>query len=153
MQSCCLFLPIIRKSFKFLKTCPYDFHNNLHSHSKPQGTPVCQKTSRSYGWDVKNIAKISPNWPKNSFSICSKTVHTIQKKFSTHQSRIVWFYNLSHSHMCNGIKIVWLGCEKLSKLAQKWSKYSHFSFFSKSVQTIRTKLCTVPLRHIMVVCV
>ena len=31
--------------------------------------------------------------------------------------------------MCKGIEIVWLGCEKQPKLAQKWPKNSHFSTF------------------------
>ena len=39
------------------------------------------------------------------------------------------FYTISESYMCNGIKIVWLGCEKQPKLAQKWPKNSHFSTF------------------------
>ena len=48
------------ENFKFLKNCPYDCHEILHSHSTPKGAPVCAKTSKSYGWDVRNIAKISP---------------------------------------------------------------------------------------------
>ena len=44
--------------------------------------------SKSYGWDVRNIAKISPKMAKKQsffdfFSIFSKTVHTIRTKFST----------------------------------------------------------------------
>ena len=31
--------------------------------------------------------------------------------------------------MCKGIKIVWLGCWKQPKLAQKWPKNCHFSTF------------------------
>ena len=123
--------------------------------------------SKSYGWDVRNIAKISPKWPKNSdvstFSIFSKTVHTIRTNFSTpyygplcaislnsygwdvrniaknspkmakkqsffdffqfsqklskrfERNFLQPFYTILESYMCNGIEIVWLGCEKPSQ--------------------------------------
>ena len=58
------------ENFKFLKNCPYDFHKILHSHSTPEGASACAKASKSYGWDVRNIAKISPKMAKKSdFSI------------------------------------------------------------------------------------
>ena len=67
MQSCCFFCFFFSRpfheNFKFLKNCPYDFHEILHSQSTPKGAPACAKASKSYGWDVRNIAKISP---KNS---------------------------------------------------------------------------------------
>ena len=53
-----------RENFKFLKNCPYDFHEILHSHSTPKAAPACAKASKSYGWDVRNIAKISPKMAK-----------------------------------------------------------------------------------------
>ena len=37
------------ENFKFLKNCPYDFHEILHSHSTPKGAPACAKASKSYG--------------------------------------------------------------------------------------------------------
>ena len=52
------------ENFKFLKNCPYDIHEILHSHSTPKGAPACAKASKSYGWDVRNIAKISPKMAK-----------------------------------------------------------------------------------------
>ena len=78
-------------NFKFLKNCPYDFHEILHSLSTPKGAPACSKASKSYDWNVRNMAKISPKMAKNSpktaifrlFSIFSKTVHTIRTKFCT----------------------------------------------------------------------
>ena len=100
--------------------------------------------------------KHSQNQPKNGqktaifrlFSIFSKTVRTIRTKFSTvtlHHIRVL---------MCNGIKIVWLGCEKHSqnypKNGQKTAIFRLFSIFSKTVQTIRTKFSTVILHHIRV---
>ena len=75
------------ENFKFLKNCPYDFHEILHSHSTPKRAPACAKASKSYGWDVRNIAKISPKMSKKNshfsiFSIFSQTVHTIRTKAS-----------------------------------------------------------------------
>ena len=115
MQSCCFFrsrkkfsttYAIVlfffsrpfHENFKFLKNCPYDFHEILHSHSTPKGTPACAKASKSYGWDVRNIAKISPKMAKKTaifrlFSIFSKTVHTIRTKFSAvilHHIRVLY---------------------------------------------------------------
>ena len=55
--------------------------------------------------------------------------------------------------MCYGIKIVRLGCEKQSKLAQNGQKttiFQLFSIFSKTVHTIRTKFSTVILHHFRV---
>ena len=71
---------------KFLKKCPYDFHKILSSHSTSKGAPVCGMASKSYVWNLRNVAKISPKMTKNShfltFSIYSKTVHTIRTEFS-----------------------------------------------------------------------
>ena len=55
--------------------------------------------------------------PFFDFSIFSKTVHTIRTNFF-----LQLFYIIIESYMCNGIKIVWLECEKQPKLAQKWPK-------------------------------
>ena len=69
--------------------------------------PVCAMESKSYGWDVRNIARINPKWPKPAifefFSIFSKPPHTIRTKFFTvilhhimvlcvqgHQSCMTW---------------------------------------------------------------
>ena len=65
MQSCCFFFSRpFHENFKFLKNCLYDFHEILHSHFTPKGAPACAKASKSYGWDVRNIAKISPKMAK-----------------------------------------------------------------------------------------
>ena len=102
MQSCGFFCYFFSRpfheNFKFLKNCSYDFHEILHSHSTPIGAPVCAKTSKSYGWDVRNIAKISPKMAKKQpffdfFSLFSKTVHTIRTKLSTvilHHIRVLY---------------------------------------------------------------
>ena len=94
----CFFLPTFHENIKFLKNCPYDFYKNLHSHSTPF---VCAKASKSYNWNVRNIAKVSPKMAKISqetanfrlFSIFSKTAHTIRTKFSTvilHHIRVLY---------------------------------------------------------------
>ena len=67
--------------FNFLKNCPYDLNEIFYSHSTPYYGPVCAISLNSYGWDVRNIAKISPKMAKKVifrfFSIFSKTVRTI----------------------------------------------------------------------------
>ena len=64
------------------------------------------------------------------------------------------FYTILESYMCNGIKIVWLGCEKHSQIkpknGQKTAIFRLFSLFSKTVHTIRTKFSTNILHHIRV---
>ena len=52
------------ENFKFLKNCPYDIHEILHSHSTHKGAPACAKASKWYGWDLRNIAKISTKMAK-----------------------------------------------------------------------------------------
>ena len=54
------------ENLKFLKNCRYDYYKILHSYSTPKGGPVCAMTSKSYEWDVRNIAKLDQKWPKNS---------------------------------------------------------------------------------------
>ena len=102
------------ENFKFLKNCPYDFHEILHSHSTPKGAPACAKASKSYGWDVRNIAKISPKVAKKQpffdfFRLSQKLSIRFERNF------LQLFYTILESYMCNGIKIVWLGCEKHSQ--------------------------------------
>ena len=52
--------------FKFLKNCPFDFHKIFHSHSTHKGAPACTKASKSYDWNVRNIAKINPKMARNN---------------------------------------------------------------------------------------
>ena len=73
--------------FDFLKNCPYDSNDIFYSHSTPYYGPLCAISLNSYGWDVRNIAKFSPKWPKKTvifrfFYIFSQTVHTIRTKAS-----------------------------------------------------------------------
>ena len=118
MQSCCFFLFFFSRpfheNFKFLENCPYDFHEILHSHSTPKGAPACAKASKSYGWDVRNIAKFSPKMAKKQpffdfFRFSQKLSIRFERNF------LQIFYTILESYVCNGIKIVWLGCEKHSQ--------------------------------------
>ena len=50
--------------FSNFSNCPYDFNKILHSHSTPEGAPVCAMASKLYDWDLRIKAKISPKLPK-----------------------------------------------------------------------------------------
>ena len=109
--------------------------------------------SKSYGWYVRNIAKISPKMAKKQpffdfFRFSQKLSIRFERNF------LQIFYSILESFMCNGIKIVWLVCEKHSqnypKNGQKTAIFRLFSIFSKTVHTIRTKFSTVILHHIRV---
>ena len=70
--------------------------------------------SKSYFWDVRNIAKISPKMAKKQpffdfFRFSQKLSIRFERNF------LQIFYTKLKSYMCNGIKIVWLGCEKHSQ--------------------------------------
>ena len=90
--------------------------------------------SKSYGWDVRNIAKISPKMAKKQpffdfFRFSQKLSIRFERNF------LQLFYSILESYMCNGIKIVWLGCEKYSqncpKIGQKQSFFDFFRFSQK----------------------
>ena len=107
--------------------------------------------SKSYGCDVRNIAKISPKMAKKQpffdfFRFSQKLSIRFERNF------LQLFYTILESYMCNGIKIVWLRCEKHSQNqpenGQKTAIFRLFSIFSKTVHTIRTKFSTVILHHI-----
>ena len=111
-----LFFPRpFHENSKFLKNCPYDFHEFLHSHFTPKGAPACAKTSNSYGWDVRNIAKISPKMAKKQpffdfFRFSQKLSIRFERNF------LKSFYIIIESYMCNFNKFVWLGCDKHSQI-------------------------------------
>ena len=73
--------------------------------------------------DVRNIAKINPKMAKKQpfldfFRISQKLSIRFERNF------LQSFYTILESYMCNGIKIVWLGCDKHSqkpKIAEKQS--------------------------------
>ena len=112
---CFFFSRPFHETFKFLKNCPYDFHEILHSHSTPKGAPACEKASKSYGLDVRNIAKISPKVAKKQpffdfFRFSQKLSIRYEQNF------LQSFYTILWSFMCNFIKFVLLGCEKHSQI-------------------------------------
>ena len=95
---------------------------------------------KSYGWDVRNIAKISPKMAKKQpffdfFRFSQKLSIRFERNF------LQIFYTILESYMCNGIKIVWLGCEKQPKLAQKWSKKGHFSTSENNLSRLLYRTC------------
>ena len=106
MQSCrffvffCFFFSrSFHENFEILKNCQYDFHKILESHSTPKGAPACSKASKSYDWNVRNTAKISPKTAIfRLFLIFAKT------KISTvilHDSRVL--YVKFHQNRVTGI--------------------------------------------------
>ena len=103
------------ENFKFLKNCPNDFYKISHSHSTPNGAHACAMASKSYDWVVRNIAKISPKMAEKQpffdfFRFSQKLSIRFERNF------LQLFYTILESYMCNGIKIVWLGCEKHSQI-------------------------------------
>ena len=139
MQSCCFFLFFFshpfHENFKFLKNCLYDFHEILHSHSTPKGAPACAKASKSYGWDVRNIAKISPKMAKKQpffdfFRFSQKLSIRFERNF------LQLFYTILESYMCNGIKIVWLGCVNIANISPKMTKKQPFFDFFRFSQKL-----------------
>ena len=116
MQSCCFFLfffspDLFMKISNCSKTVLYDFHEILHSHSSPKGAPACAMASKSYDWVVRNIAKISPKMAeKQPFFDFFRFSQKLSIRFKRNFLQL--FYIILESYMCNGIKIVRLGCEK-----------------------------------------
>ena len=98
MQWCCFFCFFFSRpfheNFKFLKNCPYNIHEILHSHFTPKGAPMWAKASISYDCNAKKtLPKLAQKGPKLAqkrlfppnfwlFSIFSKTVRTIRTKRS-----------------------------------------------------------------------
>ena len=127
------------EKFEFLKNCPNDFHKILHSHSTPKGAPSCSKALKSYDWNVRNMAKISPKMAKKqSFSIFFRFSQKLSIRFE--RNYLQSFYTILESYICNDIKVVWLGCGKHSqndpKNGQKTLIFRLFSTFSKTFHTI-----------------
>ena len=118
MQSCCFFVffspDLFMKKSNFSKTL-HTIFTKFCSHSTPKGAPACAKASKSYGWDVRNVAKISPKMAKKQpffdfFRFSQKLSIRFERNF------LQSFYTILWSFMCNFIKFVWLGCEKHSQI-------------------------------------
>ena len=101
---CFFFSRPFNENFKFLKNCPYDFHKMLHSHFTPKGAPACAKVSKSYDWDVKNIAKTSPKMAKNSHF--STFFDFLKNPIRFERNFLETFYDIIWSDMCNFDKFV-----------------------------------------------
>ena len=115
MQSGCFFSPdLFMKISNFSKTVHTIFTKLCTVILHPKGPLSCAKASKSYDWDVRNIAKINPKMAKkqpflNFFRFSQKLSERFKRNF------LQVFYIILESYMCNGIKIVWLGCEKQSQ--------------------------------------
>ena len=94
------------ENFKFLKNCPYDFHKILHSRSTPKrAPPACTMTSKSYDWDVRNIAKINPKMAeKQPIFDFFRFSQKLSERFE--RNVLQSFYTILESYVWNGIKIV-----------------------------------------------
>ena len=108
------FSPDLPWKFQISQNCAYDFHEILHSHSTPEGAPACAMASKSYDWNVRNIARISPKTAKKQrffdfFRFSQKLSIWFERNF------VQSFYTILESYMCNGIKIVCLGFEQVRR--------------------------------------
>ena len=104
----------------------------MHSHSTPKGAPACAKASKSYDWNVRNIAKISPKMAKIRPKTAIFRLLRFSQKLSIRFERnfLQSSYTILESYMCNDIKIVWLVCEKHSQNQPKnGQKAVIFRFF------------------------
>ena len=62
------FLPTFQWKFQFTQKLSRRFSKNVHSHFTPRVTLACAMASKSYDWNVRNIAKVSPKMSqKQSF--------------------------------------------------------------------------------------
>ena len=129
MQSCRFFSPdLFMKISKFSKTV----HTIFIKSCTVILPPACAKASKSYDWNVRNIAKINPKMAKISpiqpfidfFQFSQKLSIRVKRNFAELLYTILW------SFVCNFIKFVWLRCEKHSQNSPKnCQKQSFFDFF------------------------
>ena len=119
MQSCCfLFSRPFHENFKFLKNCPSDFHEILHSHSTLKGAPAFAKASKSYGWDVRNIAKIGPKIGQKTviFQFSQKLSVSCERNFLQSFYTIIWSFMSNFNNFNAG------ECEKYSQNLPKMAR-------------------------------
>ena len=79
--------------FDFLKNCSYDSNEFFYSHSTSYYGPLSAISLNSYGWDVRNIAKVSPKMAKKTviFQFSQKLSRRF-KQNSVILYTIVWSY-------------------------------------------------------------
>ena len=110
--------------------------------------------SKSYGWDVRNIAKISPKLAKKQpFSDFFRFSQKLSIKFERNFVQLL--YTIFESYLCNGMVSKSYGwdvrhSQNYSKNSKKTAIFILFSIFSETVHKIRTKFSTVILHHIRV---
>ena len=124
--------------FRFSLT-DHSIRTNISSHSTPYLSPICAMASKSYGWDVRNIAKINPKMAKNQpfsffFDFRENCPYDSNEIFYSH-------FTPYYGPLC-AILLNLYGWDvrNIAKFSPKMAKKnSHFSIFSKTVHTIRTK--------------
>ena len=108
--------------FEFLKSSPYDSNETFYSHSTPNYGFICAISSKSYGWDVRNIAEISPKMAKKQSFFDFFRFLGVGKNFRLLMQSCCFFF-------------VFFSPDLFMKISN----------FSKTVHTIFTKFCTVIL--------
>ena len=71
--------------------------HTCHSLGAPKGAPACAKASKSYDWDVRNIAQISPKMAKKQpffefFDFLKKLSIRFERNFLQSLYAIIWSY-------------------------------------------------------------
>ena len=146
MQSC-RFLAFFSPDLSNFPKTVHTIFIKFCSPSTAKGAPACAKTSNSYSWVVRNLAKISPKMAKvifRLFLIFSKTVDTIRTKYFSHSTP---YYGPLCAISLNSCGWDVRSIAKIYSKMAKNSRFSTFLIFAKTVQTIRTKFCTVPLYY------
>ena len=99
---------------------------------------MCAKASKSYDYDLTNIAKSNPKMTKNQPVLNFLQTSQILS-LSFEQNFLQSFYMILLSLKCNGTKNVCLSSDTQQKVAPKWPKnhFWTFSIFSNTIFTIR----------------
>ena len=102
--------------------------------------------SKSYGWDVRNIAKISP---KMAEKLIFHFFFDFIRNFLYDSNEIFYSHSTPYYGPLCAISLNSYGWD-VRNIAQKWpKKIFDFSIFSKTVHTIKTKFSIVILHHIV----
>ena len=107
--------------------------------------------SKSYGWDVRNIAKISS---KMAEKLIFHFFFDFIRNFLYDSNEIFYSHSTPYYGPLCAFSLNSYGWD-VRNIAQKWPKKNFrlfFSIFSKTVHTIKTKFSIVILHHIRVLC-
>ena len=159
MQSCRFFFvffspDVFMKISNFSKTVQTNFIK-FYSHSTPKGAPVCSKASKSYEWNVRNIAKLSPKMAKISPKTANfRFFFDFLKNCPYDWNEILYSPStLYYGPLCviSSNSYCW-DVRNIAKINQKIAKKQpvfDFLISAKTVHTIRTKVSTVIFYNIV----